>query len=376
MAFSKDFSMKAFFQKLKLWIIGRPLDPLNPDTRNHVALAAFLAWVGLGADGLSSSCYGPEEAFLALGHNAFLALYLALATAFTVFIISLAYNQVIELFPNGGGGYRVATTLLGSRYGLIAGAALIVDYVLTVVISVASGTDALFSLFPSLGLGFKIIIEIFLVLLLIVLNLRGMKESIKILLPIFMGFFVSHVFLVLYGIGFHAERVPDLFGGMIGRTQGLSASIGWVGALALFLKAYSLGGGTYTGLEAVSNSVQSLAEPRVKTGTLTMRYLSVSLSFMAAGIILLYLLWDAKHVSGLTLNAVVFNDILTSFGLPIGIQKGLLAFILFSEAGLLLVAANSGFLAGPTVLATWQPILGCPISSDIYPRVLLPKMEF
>ena len=114
----------------------------------HIALIAFFAWVGLGADGLSSSCYGPEEAFLALGAHTHLGLYLAMATAVTVFIISLAYNQVIELFPNGGGGYKVATNLIGPYAGLVSGAALIVDYVLTIAISVASGADALFSLLP------------------------------------------------------------------------------------------------------------------------------------------------------------------------------------------------------------------------------------
>ncbi|MES2205740.1 MAG: APC family permease [Pseudomonadota bacterium] len=352
--------MKAFFQKLRLWIIGQPLDPLNKETRHGIALIAFFAWVGLGADGLSSSCYGPEEAFLGLGKNAFLALYLAIATALTVFIISLAYNQVIELFPTGGGGYRVASTLLGSRYGLVAGAALIVDYVLTVVISVASGTDALFSLFPHLSGGYKQIIEVGLIILLIILNLRGMRESIKILMPIFMGFFISHVFLVIYGIGTHADQLPLLVTGTIEKTQLLSAGIGWVGVAAIFLKAYSMGGGTYTGLEAVSNSVQSLAEPRVRTGKLTMLYVALSLSFMAAGIILLYLLWDVQQHAGQTLNAVVFNKILSSFAFNPMLQKSLLAFILVSEAGLLLVAANSGFLAGPAVIAnmaadSWMP---------------------
>src|SRR5512139_2708293 len=128
--------------KLREIILGKSLDPLRPDTRHNIALVAFLAWVGLGADGLSSSCYGPEEAFLALGTHTQLGLYLALATALTVFIIALAYNQVIELFPSGGGGYKVATRLLGSRAGLLSGAALIVDYVLTIAISVASGADA------------------------------------------------------------------------------------------------------------------------------------------------------------------------------------------------------------------------------------------
>src|ERR687884_565703 len=117
---------------------GEELDPLNPETRQHIVLVAFLAWIGLGADGLSSACYGPEEAFLALGKYPHLGLYLAIATALTVFIISLAYNQVIELFPSGGGGYKVATKLIGPYAGLVSGSALLVDYVLTIAISAAS----------------------------------------------------------------------------------------------------------------------------------------------------------------------------------------------------------------------------------------------
>ena len=134
--------------KLRDIVIGAPRDPMNPETRQHIALIAFFAWVGLGADGLSSACYGPEEAYLALGTHTQLGLYLAAATILTVFIISLAYNQVIELFPNGGGGYKVATQLIGPRAGLVSGSALIVDYVLTIAISVASGADAVFSLLP------------------------------------------------------------------------------------------------------------------------------------------------------------------------------------------------------------------------------------
>src|SRR3989441_9769336 len=93
---------------LRQRLFGKPLDPLDTKTRRHIALVAFFAWVGLGADGISSSCYGPEEAFRALGENTHLGLYLALATAATVFIIALAYNQVIELFPTGGRRRRIA----------------------------------------------------------------------------------------------------------------------------------------------------------------------------------------------------------------------------------------------------------------------------
>jgi len=148
---------------------------MNPETRRHIALIAFFAWVGLGADGLSSACYGPEEAYVALGTHTQLGLYLAAATIITVFIISLAYNQVIELFPNGGGGYKVATQLIGPRAGVTAGAALIVDYVLTIAISVASGADAVFSLLPVSWQGWKVPFAIGLVLILLTLNLRGIK---------------------------------------------------------------------------------------------------------------------------------------------------------------------------------------------------------
>src|SRR5438876_11813063 len=137
------------YEKLRDLVIGAPLDPLSQKTRQHIALVAFLAWVGLGADGLSSTPYGPEEAFRALGAHTHLGLYLAVATAATVFIISLAYNQVIELFPTGGGGYRVATSLIGPRAGLVSGAALIVDYVLTIAISVARGVEVVFSPLPT-----------------------------------------------------------------------------------------------------------------------------------------------------------------------------------------------------------------------------------
>src|SRR6266699_4390875 len=164
------------YEKLRTIVIGAPLDPLSQSTRQHIALAAFLAWVGLGADGLSSSAYGPEEAFKALGAHTHLGLYMALATAATVFIISLAYNQVIELFPTGGGGYRVATSLIGPPAGLTSGAALVLDYVLTIAISIASGVDALFSLFPLGFQPYKLAAEVTFIVALVLLNLRGMKE--------------------------------------------------------------------------------------------------------------------------------------------------------------------------------------------------------
>src|SRR5512139_3884185 len=209
--------------KLRDAFFGPPRDPLAPETRQHIALIALLAWIGIGADGLSSSAYGPAEAFIALGSHSQLALYLAVATAFTVFVISLAYNQVIELFPNGGGGYKVATRLVSPYAGLVAGSALLVDYVLTIAISVASGVDALFSLLPPAQQLVKLEIEIAIVGVLIYLNLRGMRESIKVLAPIFIGFVITHFFLIAYGIVSHGPALRPEIDLTIRETHDLAA---------------------------------------------------------------------------------------------------------------------------------------------------------
>jgi amino acid transporter len=342
--------------RVKQLLFGNPLNPFNPGILRHVSLIAFFAWVGLGADGLSSSCYGPEEAYIALGVHTHFALYVAIATAITVFVISIGYNQVIELFPSGGGGYKVASQLLGTHVGLISGAALIVDYALTIAVSIASAMDAVFSLLPLGILEYKLLAEVFLIFILILLNMRGMKESIKFLMPIFLGFFILHVILILYGIGAHSKSLMFIIPNTLVETRTAINAVGWLPVLALTLHAYSLGGGTYTGLEAVSNNVNRLREPRVSTGKWTMFYMAVSLSMTAAGMLLLFLLWTPQAQTGQTLNAVVFHSILGDSE----IGKLLLLITLLFEAGLLFVAANTGFLAGPSVLANmaidgWVP---------------------
>lgn len=347
--------------KLRQLVFGKKLDPLNPNTRQHIVLIAFLAWIGLGADGLSSACYGPEEAFLALGPHTHMGLYLALTTAVTVFIISLAYNQVIELFPSGGGGYKAATKLIGPYAGLVSGSALIVDYVLTITISIASGMDALFSLLSHSAQVYKLLAEFGVLGLLIVLNLRGMKESITVLLPIFLGFFISHTGLILYGIYVHADALVTLVPETLAKTHELTKETGWIFVTALFLRAYSLGGGTYTGIEAVSNNINMLSEPRVRTGHWTMFYMATSLAFTAGGIILLYMLWGAQHEAGQTLNAVTFRAIIAHLNWGgEHFNTTALVIVLTLEAGLLVVAANTGFLGGPVVMANmaadrWMP---------------------
>src|SRR3954468_13807481 len=183
------------WQKLIRALLGGPKDILDPPLFQHIALAAFLAWVGLGADGLSSSAYGPEEAFKNLGQHQYLAVFLAIATGLTVLVISAAYTKIIEHFPFGGGGYIVTSRLIGPRAGVVSGAALLIDYVLTCTTSVAAGGEAIFSNFPEHWHVWKLPVELVVIAVLTVLNLRGIRESIRVLMPIFVVFLITHVIL-------------------------------------------------------------------------------------------------------------------------------------------------------------------------------------
>src|SRR5687767_9860390 len=164
-------------ERIERGLLGAPRDVTDRHVLHRMSLVPFLAWVGLGADGLSSSAYGPEEAFRALGQHTYLAVALAVATAVTVLVISWSYSAIIEQFPAGGGGYLVASQLLGERIGMVSGAALLVDYILTITISIASAADQIFSFLPAQWLPHKFTAQLALLVLLTVINLRGVKES-------------------------------------------------------------------------------------------------------------------------------------------------------------------------------------------------------
>jgi amino acid transporter len=346
---------------LKQFIIGRAKNPLDPRIFRNLSLIAFFAWVGLGSDGLSSSCYGPEEAFLALGSHQYLALYLALATTITVLIISASYSQIIELFPSGGGGYLVATKLLGSTAGVISGCSLLVDYNLTIAVSVASGVDAIFSFLPLAYQKYKLISEAVVIGLLTLINLKGVKESVKVLLPIFLTFVITHFIVISQGILLHLDKLPEILSQTGHQTASDVQHLGFWVILFIFLKAFSLGGGTYTGIEAVSNGLQVLREPRVQTGKKTMLYMAISLSFTASGIIICYLLNGVSFQPGKTLNASLIETVVSGWEIG-GIQIGLgfLLLTLLSEAAILFVGAQTGFIGGPRILVnmaldSWVP---------------------
>jgi len=343
-------------KNIKEIVLGKPKDPMDPHVFHSLSLVAFFAWIGLGADGLSSSCYGPEEAFLSLGSHSHLALWLAIAVMATVFLLSASYSQIIEFFPSGGGGYLVSTKLLGPLPGVVSGSALLVDYILTIAISVASAMDAIFSFLPHEMHVWKFSAAIVCLIFLIMLNLRGVKESVMVLTPIFLVFVLTHVFFIVYGLVTHGNGLPELVHGAVQESRQGIQSLGFFALFLILFRAFALGGGTFTGIEAVSNGLQILREPRVKTAKKTMAYMAASLSFTAGGLLLCYILNHVHSTPGLTLNAVLIQSYTSSW------RGGHTIYLitLLSEGALLIVAAQTGFVDGPRVMANmaidrWLP---------------------
>lgn len=343
--------------------IGRARNLSDHRLFHHMSLIALLAWVGLGADGLSSSCYGPESAFLAVKTPGglslpCLSLFVALGTVLTIIIICTSYSQIIEVFPTGGGGYLVASKLLSPTMGVISGCALIGDYILTIALSVSSGADAVFSILPKLPDSWKLTFSLVLVVFLSLINLRGAKESVILWVPIFFAFVVSYTFGIVWAISAHFGDLPGIAHDMTTEVRAGAAQVGWFGLLAVILRAYSLGAGTYTGIEAVSNGLNALREPRVQTGKRTMVYMATSLSFVVGGLLLAYLLCQVTPVKGKTLNAVLFENISATW--PHLASRIFVITAMASSGALLLIAAQTGFFGGPRVLANmavdrWMP---------------------
>lgn len=339
-------------KKLKEVVLGAPRDIHDPTLFHKISLVAFMAWVGLGADGLTSSAYGPDEAFRALGEHTELAVILALATAFTVFVISYAYSRIIEHFPHGGGGYLVATKLLGPGFGVVSGSALLVDYILTITVSVASGVSQIFSFLPLGWQPWMVPVEGIVISSLILLNLRGVKESIAVLTPIFILFVLTHALVIVWSLISQAPGIPALATHVADDLHNGLSTLGFAAMFLMFARAYSRGAGTYTGIEAVSNGIQIMREPKVQTARRTMVYMALSLAVTAGAILLIYLLLDVKAETGKTLNAVMVERL--------GIGPWFVVLTLCAEAALLFVAAQTGFIDGPRVMAnmaldSWLP---------------------
>ncbi|MBP2000010.1 amino acid transporter [Paenibacillus shirakamiensis] len=318
---------------LKRFLIGRPLKStaLGEQKLNKKKALAILS-----SDALSSVAYGPEQMLIVLGTISAAAFWYSIPIAMGVLVLLtaliLSYRQIIFAYPQGGGAYVVSKENLGTYPGLIAGGSLLVDYILTVAVSVSSGADAITSAFPSL-LEHKVIIAVVFVILITILNLRGVTESASIMAyPVYL--FVLAL-IILIGTGLYnilMGNVPAELHAPLGTPiAGIS--------LFLLLRAFSSGSSALTGVEAISNAIPNFKSPAASNAAKTLVAMGTILAFMFSGIVVLAYYYGISHRAEVTAVSQIAEQI---FG-----RNAIYYFIQGTTALVLILAANTGYSAFP-----------------------------
>ncbi|TMC19666.1 MAG: APC family permease, partial [Chloroflexi bacterium] len=269
---------------VKRVLIGVPLATARAE---HERLTKFKALAVLSSDAISSVAYATEAILLTLAaagsHSLGYTLWISFAIVVLLSIVALSYRQTIPAYPNGGGSYIVAQDNLGMLPGLIAAASLMIDYVLTVSVSVSAGVLALATLFPQLQ-AYVVQIDVALVILITVVNLRGVRESGSIFsIPTYL-FIGSALLLILVGCikAFVLQHQP-VFGNFtpIKATETLS--------LFLILRSFAAGCAALTGVEAISNGIPAFKKPETHNAATTLTWMAIILGTLFVGITLLAL---------------------------------------------------------------------------------------
>lgn len=326
------------FSTLKKLFIGRPLKSSSEGEGGLLGKLQALAM--LSSDALSSIAYGPEQVVLVLMTVSAGAIWWSLPIGIVVLILlaslTISYRQVIHAYPQGGGAYMVTTENLSAKAGLVAGGSLLVDYMLTVAVSVSAGADAITSALPILH-PYNLHISILLVLVLMLMNLRGLKESAtSLMFPVYL-FIVSTLFLIGLGL------VQIITGTLSYKaTAFVGQPISGV-TIVLLLRAFTSGSASLTGVEAISNSVPFFKKPKAHNAAATLSIMALILGLMFAGITFLNYWVGIVPVKGVTTLAQMAQAILGHS--PIG--QGLFYIFQLSTALILAVAANTGFSAFP-----------------------------
>lgn len=324
----------AMFAKMKRMLIGRPLKSNEIHSQKLNKLKALAV---LSSDALSSVAYGPEQILIVLVVAGGAALWYALPISLGVLVLLVAlilsYRQIIFAYPQGGGAYMVSKENLGVNFGLTAGGSLLVDYILTVAVSVSAGTDAITSAFPALR-AYNVTVAVVIVVIITILNLRGLTDSATLLsYPVY--FFVVMMVLVI-GAG--------VFGALTGQTTPVHphTPIGTpvIGvSLFLLLRAFSSGCSALTGVEAISNAIPSFKDPAPKNAAKTLLMMGGILAFLLAGTVFLSYWYGIRPMSDQTVLSQLGG---TLFGRNIFYYM-----IQVSTALILVLAANTGYSAFP-----------------------------
>ncbi|HGF8060027.1 TPA: APC family permease [Enterococcus faecium] len=320
---------------LKRLLVGKPLKSAENDEHK---LTRFAALALLSSDALSSIAYGTEQIVVVLVALSAAAIWYSLPIAAFVIILlislTLSYRQIIYAYPHGGGAYVVSSENLGKNAGLISGGSLLIDYMLTVAVSVSAGAEAITSAVPALY-GHQVAISVTIVLLLMMLNLRGLRESASFLLfPVYTFILVISLLIVVGLYNIVTGAVP------LQATALPGAAVPGV-SIALILRAFSSGSSSLTGVEAISNAVPFFKKPRAKNAAATLTMMALILGFFFVGITFInywYGIVPEKEVTVLSqIGKAVFGH-------------GILYYILqFATALILAVAANTGFSAFPVL---------------------------
>lgn len=320
---------------LKRLFIGKPLKSAENDEHK---LSRFAALALLSSDALSSIAYGTEQIVVVLVTLSAAAIWYSLPIAAFVIILlislTLSYRQIIHAYSHGGGAYVVSSENLGRNAGLLAGGSLLVDYMLTVAVSVSAGAEAIISAIPALY-GHQVAISIGIVILITLMNLRGLRESASFLmLPVY-SFIAIITLLIVVGLfkivtGAQPLNATALPGAVV---PGIS--------IALVLRAFSSGSSSLTGVEAISNAVPFFKKPRAKNAAGTLALMATILGFFFVGITFINYWYGIVPKEEVT--------VLSQIGKAVFGQNILYYLLQFATALILAVAANTGFSAFPVL---------------------------
>lgn len=321
------------FSSIKRILIGPPLKTHELGEQKLTKLKALAI---LSSDALSSVAYGTEQILIVLAAIGAIAFWysipIALGVLFLLAALILSYRQIIFSYPQGGGAYVVSKENLGVNPGLIAGGSLLVDYILTVAVSISAGTDAITSAFPTLH-PYNVEIAITLIIFITILNLRGVTESASILAyPVYLFVFAL---LILIGVGMYKILTGDVSSDLhhpIGTpVQGIT--------LFLLLRAFASGCSALTGVEAISNAIPNFKEPAPKNAAKTLVLMGALLAVLFSGITFLAYYYGIAPKGEET---VVSQIAAQTFG-----RNFIYFFIQGTTALILVLAANTGYSAFP-----------------------------
>ncbi|KXK15472.1 MAG: putative permease [Chloroflexi bacterium OLB14] len=335
---STDYKPRRTFRS---WLIGRPLptaDAAHETIGKVVGLAVF------ASDALSSNAYATQEIMVVLaaaGSIAFGYVFpISIAIVALLVLVSISYVQVIKSYPNGGGAYVVAKDNLGDIAGLTAASALLADYILTVSVSISSGVAQIVSAYPHLY-EYRVIIAVTAVFLLMLINLRGVRESGAAIAFPSMSFII--IMLVLVAVGMF-KYFSGTLGTVINPPEMFAHGITTYGLPFLILHAFSSGTTALTGIEAISNGTTAFKEPRAKNASTTLIWMVAILATLFIGISFL-----SSQVNAIPSE---FETVISQLGRTIFSGQGIFYYaIIIATTIILMLAGNTAYAGFPRLSA-------------------------